>query len=54
MNRDAIEDVLDSCLLTDEELALGPDKWKEMFAEFDQLSYEITDEDWEEANAPMD
>merc|ERR1712178_389779 len=47
MNKDAIQNLLDSCLLTDEEFALGPEKWKEVFAEFDQLSYEIQDEEEE-------
>ena len=45
MNREAIENLLDSCLLTDEEFALGPEKWREVFAEFDQLSYELSDEE---------
>ena len=48
MNKDAIQSLLDSCLLTDEEFALGPEKWKEVFAEFDQLSFEIPDEEEEE------
>jgi len=48
MNKDAIQNLLDSCLLTDEEFALGPDNWKKEFAEFDQLNYELPEEDDEE------
>jgi len=29
LNRDAIQKILDDCLLNDEEMALGPKKWKE-------------------------
>ena len=55
MNKDAIQTLLDSCLLTDEEFALGPEKWQEVFAEFDQLSYELPDEeDEEEEEEDMD
>ena len=31
MDRDAISAKLDACLLTDEEMALGPEKWKTTF-----------------------
>ena len=48
MNKDAIQNLLDSCLLTDEEFALGPEKWQEVFAEFDQLNYELPEEEEEE------
>ena len=54
MNKDAIQSLLDSCLLTDEEFALGPEKWKEMFAEYDQLSYELPDEEEEEEDEDED
>ena len=29
--------ILDECLLTDEEMALGPEKWKETMEEFDNI-----------------
>merc|ERR1711976_255625 len=54
MNKEAIQNLLDSCLLTDEEFALGPEKWKEVFAEFDQLSYELPDEEEEEDEEDLD
>ena len=58
MNKDAIQNLLDSCLLTDEEFALGPEKWKEMFAEyqiFDDLpEEEDEEEDEEEEEEDMD
>merc|ERR1712117_241891 len=50
MNVDAIKNLLDSCLLTDEEFALGPEKWKEVFAEFNELNFEIQDEEEEEGD----
>ena len=44
MNQDAIEKILDECLLTDEEMALGPEKWKETMEEFDTIELELEDE----------
>merc|ERR1712077_182663 len=49
MNQNAIEKILDECLLTDEEMALGPEKWKETMEEFDTIELELEeDEDDEE------
>ena len=51
MKREVIQKILDECLLTDKEMALGPDMWKETMEEFDTLKLkleEFTDFDDEE------
>ena len=49
MKRDVIQKILDECLLTDEEMALGPQMWKETMEEFDNINLELEeDEDDEE------
>ena len=50
MKSDAIKKILDECLLTDEEMALGPEMWKETMEEFDtvQLSLEEDEDDEED------
>ena len=37
MNKEAIIELLDSCLLNDEEMALGPEKWKETMEDKDKI-----------------
>ena len=37
MNQMAIRELLDQCLLTDEEMALGPEKWKELMENVDTI-----------------
>ena len=51
MKHDVIQKILDECLLTDEEMALGPEKWFETMDEDDNIQlgleqgeYEIIDE----------
>jgi len=39
LNRDAIEKLLDDCLLNDEEMAMGPEKWKETMEESENSKY---------------
>lgn len=50
MKHEVIQKVLDLCLLTDEEMTLGPDKWKETMAGYDkfQLTWEEAEEEGEE------
>jgi len=48
MKRDVIQKILDDCLLTDEEMALGPEMWKETMEEFDNINLELEEEDDEE------
>ena len=43
MNRVAIQSILDSCLLTDEEMALGPDQWRETLAHLDTIQLQLPD-----------
>ena len=45
MDRDAIQNLLDSCLLTDEEFALGPEMWKETMDDLDHIRLELRPED---------
>lgn len=53
MKRDNIQELLDKCLLTDEEFALGPEKWKESFGHLDEINLNRADndEDGEEEEA---
>ena len=48
MNREVIQNILDECLLTDEEMALGPEMWKETMEEFDNIKLELEDVEWDE------
>ena len=41
MQRAAIQELLDSCLLTDEEMELGPEKWKETMEQFGAIKLEL-------------
>ena len=44
----AIENLLDQCLLTEEEMALGPDQWKETMEHLDRVNLVLEDEEDEE------
>ena len=48
MKPDVIKNILDNCLVTDEEMALGPEQWKETMEEFDTIELELDDENPEE------
>ena len=48
MKQEVIQELLDSCLLTDEEMALGPEKWKETMEEFDTINLELEDDEEDE------
>ena len=39
----AIENLLDQCLLTDQEMALGPDQWKESMENLDRINLVLED-----------
>ena len=43
MKEAAIQDLLDKCLLTEEEMALGPDKWKETMEDEESIVLELDD-----------
>ena len=43
MKEAAIQDLLDQCLLTEEEMALGPDKWKETMEDEESIVLELDD-----------
>ena len=48
MKCDSIRKILDECLLTDKEMALGPDMWKETMEEFDNIKLELEDDEKDE------
>ena len=48
MRRDNIQELMDSCLLTDEEMALGPEKWKETMGHLDIINLTLGDKEEEE------
>ena len=41
----AIENLFDQCLLTEEEMALGPDEWKETMEHLDRVNLVLEDEE---------
>merc|ERR1719273_1931656 len=43
MKEPAIQELLDQCLLTEEEMALGPDKWKETMEDEESIVLELDD-----------
>ena len=48
MKRDNIQELLDSCLLTDEEMALGPEMWMETMGHLDVIQLSLGEEEVEE------
>ena len=50
LKHEAIQKILDQCLLNDEEMEMGPEKWAEAFADVDkiQLALDEGDDDEEE------
>ena len=48
MKRDVIQKILDECLLTDKEMALGPELWKETMEEFDNIKLNLDEFEGEE------
>merc|ERR1719319_1538845 len=56
MKHEVIQKVLDLCLLTDGEMTLGPEKWKETMAGDDkfQLTWEEAEEEGEEEGSEED
>ena len=56
LNHASIQKALDACLLTDQEMELGKEKWEEMFAEEDkiQLDLGLDDEEDEDGEGEED
>ena len=48
MKRDNIQELMDRCLLTDEEMALGPEMWKETMGHLDIINLTLGDKEEEE------
>merc|ERR1719290_523605 len=48
LKNNAIQGILDSCLLNDEEMSLGPEAWAESMAEVDKIQLSLEDSDDEE------
>ena len=44
----AIENLLDECLLTEEEMALGPEQWRETMEHLDRVNLALEDEEEDE------
>ena len=45
LNHKAIQKALDDCLLTDEEFALGPEKWEETMGPLDKIALIVEEEE---------
>ena len=54
MKGDVIQKLLDDCLLTDEEMALGPKKWKETMEQFDTIKLALDSDNEEEDEQPKE
>ena len=54
MKGDVIQKLLDDCLLTDEEMALGPKKWKETMEQFDTIKLALDSDNEEEDEEPKE
>ena len=56
LKHEAIQECLDKCLLTDAEMAMGPEKWEETMSQDDkvQLSLDDDGEDGEIFFKPLD
>jgi len=52
LKHEAIQKILDKCLLNDEEMEMGPGKWEEVFADVDkiQLTLDYGDDEEDEEN----
>jgi len=48
MKSEVIQQLLDECLLTDEEMALGPEGWKETMEHLDKINLELDEEEDED------
>ena len=47
LKHEAIQKLLDKCLLDDKEMEMGPEKWEEEFADVDKLQLSLGDDDEE-------
>ena len=54
LKRDNIQELLDSCLLTDDEMALGPEMWKETMGHLDIVNLTLGDKEEEEDGEDQD
>ena len=41
----SFQKLLDSCLLTDDEMAMGPEKWEEELVEVDKINLTLGDDE---------
>ena len=49
LKHEAIQKILDQCLLNDEEMEMGPEKWAEAFADVDKIQLALDEGDDDEA-----
>ena len=54
MKHEAIQKALDQCLLTDEEMELGREKWEETMAEVDKIQLSLEEEEDEDEEGEDD
>merc|ERR1740116_685682 len=54
MEKDNIQELMDKCLLTDEEFALGPEKWKETMDHLDVINLSLGEEEEAEEEEDVD
>ena len=48
LKHEAIQKILDQCLLNDEEMEMGPEKWAEAFADVDKIQLALDEGDDDE------
>ena len=48
LKHEAIQKILDQCLLNDEEIEMGPEKWAEAFADVDKIQLALDEGDDDE------
>ena len=48
LKHEAIQRILDQCLLNDEEMEMGPEKWAEAFADVDKIQLALDEGDDDE------
>ena len=51
LKHEAIQKILDQCLLNDEEMEMGPEKWAEAFADVDKIQLALDEGDDDEEGA---
>merc|ERR1719481_1723171 len=48
LKHEQIQKILDQCLLNDEEMEMGPEKWAEAFADMDKIQLALEEDEYDE------